>query len=160
MVGSVAGGPTSGFPLQFIGFSQGTCQEKDPCLVQRSVCQLTTFTRNSVSASLLTELHAAQNILTLCCASSNQTFLSVFCSYLGIVWWMLTVLVVKEINLWKTPLRLGGDHIHWGLWSSTGCRDWTLAKEESAPRCHLSSLCPYSKSLPVWQNRIGFQLKF
>lgn len=111
MVGSVAGGPTSGFPLQFIGFSQGTCQEKDPCLVQRSVCQLTTFTRNSVSASLLTELHAAQNILTLCCASSNQTFLSVFCSYLGIVWWMLTVLVVKEINLWKTPLRLGGDHI-------------------------------------------------
>lgn len=149
-----------GFQLQFRGFSQGTWQEKNPCLVQMSVCQLTKFTRNSISSSFLTELHVAWNILTLCCAFSNQIFSRVFWFYLGIVWWMLTVLVGKEISLWKTPLRFGGHHIHWGLSSSTGCRDRTLAKEESAPRCRLSSLCHYSKTLPVWEKRIGFQLKF
>lgn len=147
----------TGFQLQFIGFSQGTWQEQDPCLVQRSVCQLTKFTRNSIFASFLTELHAAWNILTLCCASSNQIFLSVFCFYFGIVWWMLTLLVVKEINLRKTltieiwwgshPLRLVIFH---------GVQGLNLGKEGECTKVSSPFIMPYSKTLPVWENRIGF----
>lgn len=144
----------AGFQLQFIGFSQGTWQEKDPHLVQSSVCQLTKFTRNSIFASFLTELHAAWNILTLCCASSNQICLSVFCFYLGIVWWMLTLLVVKEISLWKTFTV----EIWWG---SHPLRLVILHRVNTGKRGECSRfsslfIMPLPKTLPVWQNRIGF----